>query len=88
MNRIAGRFGRVEPRRTARAFVLGLLSEVESKSCWALAEEAGQARPDPMQRLLRTAVWDAEAVRDDVRGLVVAHLGIRMRCWCRTRPGT
>jgi SRSO17 transposase len=75
MGRIAGRFGRVEPRRTARAFVLGLLSEVDGKSCWALAEQAGHARPDGMQRLLRTACWDAEAVRDDVRQLVVEHLG-------------
>ena len=30
---------------------------------------------DAMQRLLRTACWDAEAVYDDVRELVVAHLG-------------
>lgn len=28
MSRIAGRFARVEPRRRARAFVLGLLSEL------------------------------------------------------------
>jgi SRSO17 transposase len=75
MGRVAGRFGRVEPRRAARAFVLGLLSSVEGRSCWALAEQAGYARPDPLQRLLRTACWDAEAVRDDVRELVVEHLG-------------
>jgi SRSO17 transposase len=75
MDRIAGRFGRVEPRRAARAFVLGLLSDVDGKNCWTLAERAGHARPDAMQRLLRTACWDAEAVRDDVRDLVVAHLG-------------
>jgi hypothetical protein len=31
MARIAGRFMRVEPRRTARAFLLGLLSQVERK---------------------------------------------------------
>jgi SRSO17 transposase len=75
MDRIAARFGRVEPRRNARAFVLGLLSDVDGKSCWSLAEQAGHARPDAMQRLLRTACWDAEAVRDDVRELVVEHLG-------------
>jgi hypothetical protein len=37
MARIAGRFGRVEPRATARAYVLGLLSGVERKNCWRLA---------------------------------------------------
>jgi SRSO17 transposase len=75
MGRIAARFGRVEPRRTARNFVLGLLSDVPRKTCWGLAEAAGHARPDPMQRLLREARWDAEAVRDDLRGFVTDHLG-------------
>jgi SRSO17 transposase len=54
--------------------VLGLLSDTANKTCWGLAEHAGHRRPDPMQRLLRTAVWDADAVRDDVRDLVVAGL--------------
>jgi SRSO17 transposase len=75
MGRIAGRFARVEPRRTARAFVLGLLSDAPRKTCWALAEAAGHTRPDAMQRLLREACWDAEAVRDDLREFVVAHFG-------------
>jgi len=71
----AGRFGRVEPRRTAAGFVTGLLAELEVKTCWQLAEQAGHARPDAMQRLLYRAVWDADAVRDDVRALVVERLG-------------
>ena len=72
---VAGRFARVEPRRTAREFVLGLLSPVERKNCWWLAEQAGHGDPQAMQRLLRTAVWDADAVRDDLRGFVAAQLG-------------
>ena len=72
---VAGRFGRVEPRRTAREFVLGLLSPVERKNCWWLAEHAGHDDPQAMQRLLRTAVWDADLVRDDLRGYVAARLG-------------
>jgi SRSO17 transposase len=75
MAQVAGRFRRVEPRRTARLFVLGLLSGVERKNCWQLAEHAGLAGPASMQRLLRQAVWDADAVRDDVRSLVAGHLG-------------
>ncbi|MFD5299399.1 IS701 family transposase [Streptomyces mutabilis] len=75
MARIAGRFRRVEPRSTARAFVVGLLSGVERKNCWRLAEQAGHDRPGPMQRLLRTARWDADALRDDVRAYVHEHLG-------------
>ncbi|WP_079058188.1 IS701 family transposase [Streptomyces cellostaticus] len=75
MARIAGRFKRVEPRATARAFVLALLSGVERKNCWRLAEHAGHSRPGPMQRLLRSSRWDADAVRDDVRAYVLEHLG-------------
>jgi len=75
MGRIAGRFARVEPRRRARAFVLGLLSELRRKNCWTIAEQAGDATPDGMQHLLAGARWDADAVRDDVRGYVVEHLG-------------
>jgi SRSO17 transposase len=73
--RIAGRFGRVEPRRRARAFLLGLLSDVDSRSCWQLAGQAGDRSPHGMQRLLGEAVWDADKVRDDVRGYVVDELG-------------
>lgn len=65
--RIAGRFGRVEPRWTARAFLLGALSEVDSRSGWHLAEQAGHRSPHRMQGLLADAVWDADAVRDDLR---------------------
>lgn len=75
MSLVAGRFARVEPRRTARELVLGLLSPVERKNCWWLAEQAGHDDPQTMQRLLRTAVWDADAVRDDLRGFVAGQLG-------------
>src|SRR5260370_3272885 len=75
MGRIAGRFARVGPRRRARAFVLGLLSGLRRKNCWTLAEQAGDATPDGMQHLLAGARWDAGAVRDDLRGYVVEHLG-------------
>ncbi|GGW72558.1 transposase [Streptomyces xantholiticus] len=75
MGRIAGRFARVEPRRRARALVLGLLSDLPRKNCWTIAEHAGHATPDGLQHLLARAKWDAEAVRDDLRGYVVEHLG-------------
>jgi len=71
----AGRFARVEPRRAAAGFVTGLLADLEIKTCWQVAEQAGHARPDAMQRLLYRAEWDADAVRDDVRKVVVDRLG-------------
>lgn len=70
----AGRFARVETRRAAAGFVTGLLADLDVKTSWQLAEHAGHARPDAMQRLLYRAVWDADAVRDDVRALVVQSL--------------
>ena len=75
LGRVAGRFGRVELRRRARAFVRGLLADLPRKNCWTIAEHAGDANPDGMQHLLARAVWDHDAVRDDVRGYVVEHLG-------------
>src|SRR5919202_817724 len=73
--RIAPRFRRAEPRRRALAYLRGLLSPVERKNGWQLAEQAGERTPDGMQRLLATADWDADAVRDDLRAYGVEHLG-------------
>jgi SRSO17 transposase len=75
MNRIAGRFGRIEPRRTACAYIQGLLANIERKNCWNLAEHAGLTGPQAMQRLLRSTSWDADAVRDDLREYVIDTLG-------------
>jgi SRSO17 transposase len=41
----------------------------------AVAEQAGDALPHGMQRLLADAVWDTDAVRDDLRGYVAEGLG-------------
>ena len=72
---IAGRFRRPEPRRRALDYLRGLLSPVERKNGWQLAERAGEATPYGVQRLLSTYRWDADLVRDDLVGYVVEHLG-------------
>ena len=73
--RIAGRFVHAEPRRRVLAYLRGLLGNVGRKNSWQLAEHAGEATPDGMQRLLATADWDPDLVRDDLRAYVVEHLG-------------
>jgi hypothetical protein len=73
--RIAKRFARAEPRRRALAYLRGLLGNVGRKNGWQLAEHAGERTPDGMQRLLATADWVPDLVRDDLRGYVVEHLG-------------
>lgn len=74
MGRIACRFARYEPRLRAGRLLLGLLSDLPRKNCWTIAEWAGEASPHGMQNLLCRAVWDADAVRDDVREYAVEHL--------------
>ena len=73
--RIGGRFARAEPRARVLAYLRGLLGQLERKNGWTLAEAAGEVSPDGMQRLLRTADWNADAVRDELRGYVLESLG-------------
>src|SRR5207249_3247243 len=73
--RIAPRFPRLELRRRALAYLRGLLSPLERKNGWQLAEELDEATPDGVQRLLAAAAWDAAGVRDDLRAYVVEQLG-------------
>jgi SRSO17 transposase len=73
--RIAGRFGRPEPRRRVLAYLKGLLSPVERKNGWQLAEQAGDRTPDGVQRLLATYDWDADLVWDDLQSYIIEHLG-------------
>ena len=73
--RIAQRFARPEPRRRALAYLQGIVSDTARKNGWQLAEHAGEARPDGMQRLLSQAVWDSDGVRDDLRAYVLEQLG-------------
>jgi SRSO17 transposase len=68
-------FRRRELRETGGAFLDGLLSGIERKTGWLMAEQAGLERPYRMQSLLGRSHWDAEALRDAVRGYVVEALG-------------
>ena len=71
--RIKERFSRSEPRRRVMAYLRGLLSPVERKNGWQLAEAAGDAKPYGFQHLLGRAEWSADEVRDDLRAYVIEH---------------
>ena len=73
--RIARHFPRVEPRQRALGYLRLLLSDVERKNGWQIAERFGDANPFAVQHLLGRAVWDADAVRDDLVRYLSAHLG-------------
>lgn len=74
-SRIAPRFARPEPCLRVLAYLHGLLSEIPRKNGWQIAEHAREARPDGMQRLLTSTVWDANLVRDDLRTYVLERFG-------------
>jgi SRSO17 transposase len=71
IDRVAPRFARCEPRRRAAGLMLGMLSGLDRKNCWTIAEHRGDLTPDGMQHLLARACWDADAVRDDLRDYVI-----------------
>lgn len=73
--RIAKHFGRAEPRQQAYDYLRALLNPIERKNGWQIAEHVGAATPDGIQRLLATAHWDADQVRDDLQTYVVEQLG-------------
>jgi SRSO17 transposase len=74
IGRLGVHFARVEPFTQAGKYVRGLLSDLPRKNCWTLAEYAGDATPDRMQRLLDRASWDTIAAMATVRDFVTEHL--------------
>ena len=73
-HRLAPSFERAEPRQRAIAYLRGLLSPAVRKNSWQLAEVSGDATPYAFQHLLRRALWDPEAVREELRHYAVQHL--------------
>ena len=72
---IAQHFVRAEPRQLAYDYLRALISPIDRTNGWQIAEHLGAATPDGVQRLLATAQWDADTVRDDLRSYGVDHLG-------------
>ena len=75
IDRIGPRFRRYEPLRHAAGLMAGMISGLDRKNCWTIAEHRGHATPDGLQHLLSRAKWDADGVRDDLRDYVVDAFG-------------
>ena len=75
IDRIAPRFRRYEPLRHAAELMAGMVSGLDRKNCWTIAEHRGDATPDGLQHLLSRASWDAEEIRDDLRDYVIEAFG-------------
>jgi SRSO17 transposase len=72
--RLAPYFARAEPRQRAMAYLRGLLSPAERKNSGQLAEVSGATTPSAFQHRLRRALWNPEAVRDELGTDVLQHL--------------
>src|SRR5918998_4454728 len=85
--RIAKHFVRAEPRQLAYDYLCALISPIERKNGWQIAELLGAPTPDAVQRLLATAHWDADQVRDDLQSSVVEQLGHPDAVWIIDETG-
>lgn len=73
--RVGHLFARPEPRVVFHDLVEGLLSDLEKKNGWTLAQRAGHSHPGRMQTFLSRGAWRAEDLEAEVRAYVVEHLG-------------
>ena len=80
--RIAGRFARSEARERVKRYLVGLLGRVERKNGWQIAEAIGEKDPQGVQRLLNSAKWDADLVRDETSGSMLWSIWATKRAGC------
>lgn len=74
-DRIGTIFRRDEAKTSAYDYLRGLLSSVERKNSWQIAESVGNSTPYSIQHLLGRAKWDADLLRDKLQSYVCQHLG-------------
>ena len=70
MVRPPARTHRPEGHQQARRYLQAVRSDVPRKNGWQIAEQAREAHPYGMQRLLSRAGCRQDAVRDEIRRLV------------------
>ncbi len=73
--RVGKHLPRVELREQARDYLQALLSPIERKNGWQMAQGLGHQTPYRIQHLLGRSRWDADTLRDEVRHYVIEHLG-------------
>lgn len=68
-------FFRAEVRERSRRYLRALLGAIERRNGWQLAEAMGESDPNGAQCLLFEAVWDEDAVRDELERFAAEHFG-------------
>ena len=72
--RIRPLFYRTESKKHAEQYVRGLLSPLERKNGWTIAEHGGELEPAALQRFLKLSPWDADALLELNREYAMEHL--------------
>lgn len=67
-------FCRREAKQRARLYLEALLSPIQRKNGWQIAEQCQDAAPYKTQHFLLRAKWDADELRDHVRSMVLDRL--------------
>jgi hypothetical protein len=67
MDEIADCFARRETRTTAAETVTGLLTELDTRNCWPLAEALGHPGPHRLQHQLSRASFDHDRAGESDR---------------------
>ncbi len=76
-DRIGGCFVRPEPRQRALRYLHGLLGPAVRNNGWQVAEQIGETTPTGVQRLLREAHWEADAVTDQMQRYIKHNFAAR-----------
>ncbi|MGH3592540.1 MAG: IS701 family transposase [Pseudonocardiaceae bacterium] len=74
LERVQSLFYRTESKKHAGQYIRGLLSSIERKNGWTIAEHVGESEPAAMQRLLNLSPWDADALLTLNREYAMEHL--------------
>jgi SRSO17 transposase len=74
LTRIRPLFYRTESRKHAEQYFRGLLSQLERKNGWAIAEHAGELEPKALQRFLNLSPWDVDKLLDLNREYAMEYL--------------
>ena len=75
MERISKIFSSEPGLRTAKKYMQGLLSPIERKNGWQMAEAVGETTPYVMQQFLYRGQFSADDLRNELRGYVSEKLG-------------
>ena len=62
-------------QENARKYITGLLSSAERKNGWQMAEQVGEKTPYAIQQFIYRGNWEADELRDVLRGYVVESIG-------------